>query len=49
MVSGPTNSWQTEWEKVEVVTYFISWPPKSLQLMTTAMKLKDAWSLKEKL
>ena len=49
MVSGPTNSWQTEGEKVEVVTYFISWAPKSLQMMTTAMKLKDAWSLKEKL
>ena len=49
MASGPITLWQTEGEKVEVVTYFISWAPKSLQMMTTAMKLKDAWSLKEKL
>ena len=45
MASGPNTSWQIEGEKVEIVTDLFSWPPKSLQTMTTAMKLKDTWSL----
>ena len=49
MASGPITSWQTDGEKVETVTDFIFWAPKSLQMVTTAMKLKDACSLEEKL
>ena len=49
MASGPITSWQIDGETVETVTNFIFWPPKSLQVVTTAMKLKDASSLKEKL
>ena len=45
MASGPIISWQTEGEKMEAVTDFIFWPPKSLQMGTTAMKLKDVCSL----
>ena len=45
MASGPNTSWQIEGEKVEIVTDLFSWPPKSLQTMTAAMKLKDTWSL----
>ena len=40
MVSSPITSWQLEVEKVEAVTYFLSWAPKSLQTMTSAMKLR---------
>ena len=46
MVSGPITSWQID---VETVRDFISWAPKSLQMVTAAMKLKDAYSLEEKL
>ena len=50
MASGPINSWQIEGETMETVTAFIFWgAPKSLQMVTTAMKLKDACSLEEKL
>ena len=46
MVSGPITPWQIDGE---TVTDFIFWAPKSLQMVTAAMKLKDAWSLEEKL
>ena len=50
MASGPITSWQIEGETMETVTDFI-WggAPKSLQMVTAAMKLKDACSLEEKL
>ena len=46
---GPITSWQIDGETVETVTDFIFWAPKSLQMVTAAMKLKDACSLREKL
>ena len=50
MASGPINSWQIEGETMETVTAFIFWgAPKSLQMVTAAMKLKDTCSLEEKL
>ena len=49
MASGPITSWQIDGETVETVADFIVWAPKSLQMVTAAMKLKDAWSLEEKL
>ena len=49
MASGPITSWQIEGEKMETVTDFIFWAPKSLQMVIAAMKLKDACSLEEKL
>ena len=49
MSSGPITSWQIDRETVETVTDFIFGAPKSLQMVTAAMKLKDAFSLKEKL
>ena len=49
MASGPATSWQIDGETVETVTDFIFWVPKSLQMVTAAMKLKDACSLEEKL
>ena len=49
MASGPITSWQIDWETIEKVTDFISWAPKSLQMVTAAMKLKDNYSLEEKL
>ena len=49
MTSGPITSWQIGGETVETVTDFILGAPKSLQMVTTAMKLKDAYSLEEKL
>ena len=49
MASGPTTSWEIDGETVETVPDFISWAPKSLQMVMEAMKLKDACSLKEKL
>ena len=49
MASGPITSWQTEVETVETVADFIFWAPKSLQMVTAVMKLKDTCSLKEKL
>ena len=48
-VSSPITSWQIDGETMETVTDFISWTPKSLQVVTAAMKLKDACSLEEKL
>ena len=49
MASGPITSWQIDGETMETVTDFISWAPKSLQMLTAAMKLKDTYSLEEKL
>jgi len=49
MACGPITSWQIDRETVETVTDFILGAPKSLQLVTAAMKLKDASSLEEKL
>ena len=49
MASGPITSWQIDGETVETVSDFILGAPKSLQIVTTAMKLKDAYSLEEKL
>ena len=49
MASGPITSWQLDGEKVETVTDFFSWAPKSLQVVTAAMKLKGTCSLEEKL
>ena len=50
MASGPITSWQIDGETVETVTDFIlGGAPKSLQMVTAAMKLKDACSLEEKL
>ena len=49
MASGPIISWQIDEETVETVTDFILGAPKSLKMMTAAMKLKDAYSLEEKL
>ena len=45
MASGPVTSWQIDWETMRL----FSWAPKSLQMVTAAMKLKDASSLEEKL
>ena len=47
--SSPITSWQIEGETVETVQTLFSWAPKSLQMVTAAMKLKDAFSLEEKL
>ena len=49
MASGPITSWQIDRETMETTRDFIFWAPKSLQMMTAAMKLKDACSLEEKL
>ena len=49
MASSPITSWQIDGETMGTVRDFISWAPKSLQMVTAAMKLKDACSLKEKL
>ena len=51
MASGPSSSWQIDGEKMETMTDFKSklWAPKSLQMVTAAMKLKDAYSLEGKL
>ena len=46
--SGPITSWQIDGETMETVTDFILWSSKSLQMVTSAMTLKDACSLKEK-
>ena len=48
-ISGPITSWQIDGETVETVQTLFSWAPKSLQMVTAAMKLKDAFSLEEKL
>ena len=49
MTSSPITSWQIDGEPMETVTDFLSWAPKSLQMVTAAMKLKDTYSLEEKL
>ena len=49
MASGPITSWEIDGETVETVADFIFGAPKSLQMVTAAMKLKDACSLEEKL
>ena len=49
MASGPITSWQIDGETVERVSDLIFWAPKSLQMVTAAMKLKDAYSLEGKL
>ena len=49
MASGPITSWQVDGKTVETVSDFIFWTPKSVQMVTAAMKLKDAYSLEEKL
>ena len=49
MASGPITSWQIDGQTVETVTDFIFGAPKSLQMVTAAMKLKDAYSLEGKL
>ena len=49
MPSGSITSWEIDGETVEIVSDFIFWVPKSLQMVTAAMKLKDAYSLEGKL
>ena len=49
MASGSITSWEIDGETVETVSDFIFWAPKSLQMVTAAMKLKDAYSLEGKL
>ena len=49
MASSPITSWQIDRETIETETDFIWEAPKSLQMVTAVMKLKDAYSLKEKL
>ena len=52
MASGPITPWEIDGERVETVetvSDFTSWAPKSLQMVTAAMKLADTYSLKEKL
>ncbi|MDW7487325.1 reverse transcriptase domain-containing protein, partial [Klebsiella pneumoniae] len=49
MASGPTTSWQIDGKTMETVTDFLGGPAKSLQMLTAAMKLKDAYSLEGKL
>ena len=49
MASGPIAPWQIDGETMETETDFILGAPKSLQVVTAAMKLKDAYSLEEKL
>ena len=49
MASAPITPWQIDGETMETVTDFIFWAPKSLQMVTAAMKLKDVRSLGEKL
>ena len=49
MASSPITSWELDVETVETVADFIFSAPKSLQMVTAAMKLKDAYSLERKL
>ena len=49
MASGPITSWEIDGEKVDAVSDFIFGAPKSLQMVTAAMELKDTYSLEEKL
>ena len=49
MAPGPITLWEIDGETVETVSDFIFWAPKSLQMVTAAMNLKNAYSLGEKL
>ena len=49
MASGPITSWKIDGETVDTVSDFFFLAPKSLQMVTAAMKLKDAYSLEKKL
>ena len=49
MAPSPITSWEINVETVETVSDFIFWAPKSLQMVTAAMKLKDAYSFEGKL
>ena len=49
MAFGPIASWEIDGQTVEIVSDFIIWAPKSLQMVTAAMKLKDSYSLEGKL
>ena len=49
MASGPIASWEIDGETVEIVSDLIFWAPKSLQMVISVMKLKDTYSLEEKL
>ena len=49
MASSPITSWQTDREIMETVTDYLGGAPKSVQMVTAAMKLKDTYSLEEKL
>ena len=49
MTSGPITSWEIDGKTVETVSDFIFWAPKSVQMVTAAMKLKDTYSLEGKL
>ena len=46
MASSPIISWQIDRETIETVTFFFSWAPKSLQMVTANVKFEDAYSLK---
>ena len=49
MASGPITPWEIDGETVETVSDFIFWAPKSLQMVTAAVKLKDTYTLEGKL
>ena len=49
MASGPLTSWQIVVKTMETLRDYIFWAPKSLQMVSAAIKLKDAYSLEEKL
>ena len=49
VASNPITSWQVDGETMEAVTDLFSWTPKSLQILSAVMKLKDIYSLEEKL
>ena len=49
MASGPITSWHIDGKTMEIVIEFSFWAPKSLQMMTSAMKLKNTWSSEGKL
>ena len=49
MASGPITSWEIDGKTVKTMSDFIFWAPKSLQMVTAALKLKDAYSLEGKL
>ena len=49
MAPGPITSWEIDWETVQQCQTLFFWAPKSLQMVTAAVKLKDAYSLEGKL